>query len=331
MTFKINHEKTNQQITIQKTIIEKMVKLVFPKSNLLSYEVISGGCANFNIKIMLDDVQVTYILRIYMRDKDAAFREQNIGNLLKDIVPIPHIYAIGDYNDYRFAIAPFIKGMTLRDLLLSNTPHDIKSLMTEAGFYLSKIQKIKFQSAGFFDKDLNLMPFDAENTEHDFIKKCLKNTIVLKHINGENCSKIAYYVDIYKSELIDLNEKSLVHGDYDPTNILVDLIDNHWKITGILDWEFAFSGSFLQDVANMLRYAHHMPTIYEESFLQSLKQNNVILPENWRIKTHLLNIGSLLDCFIRHPPEERPNQSADIVNLITFFIHKLDEFHEKKH
>ncbi|MDP1974531.1 MAG: aminoglycoside phosphotransferase family protein [Alphaproteobacteria bacterium] len=331
MTFKINHEKTNHYVAIPKITIQKMVKLVFPKSNLLSYKVISGGCANLNIKIMLDYVNVPYILRIYMRDKDAAFREQKIGNLLKDIIPTPKIYAIGDYNDYRFAIATFIKGITLRDLLLSNTPHDIKSLMTEAGFYLSKIQKIKFQSAGFFDKDLNVMPFDTANTEHDFIKKCLKNTIVLKHINGENCAKIAYYADIYKSELIDLNEKSLVHGDYDPANILVDLIDNHWKITGILDWEFAFSGSFLQDVANMLRYAHHMPTIYEESFLQSLKQNNVILPKNWRIKTHLLNIGSLLDCFIRHSPEERPNQSADIVNLITFFIQKLDEFHEKTH
>jgi aminoglycoside phosphotransferase (APT) family kinase protein len=331
MTFKINHEKTNQHIIIQKTIIEKIVKLVFPKSKLLSYEVISGGCANLNIKTMLDDVQEPYILRIYIRDKDAAFREQKIGDFLKDIVPIPQIYAIGDYNDYRFAITTFIKGMTLRDLLLSNTPHDIKSLMTEAGFYLSKIQKIQFESAGFFDKDLNVMPFDPENTEHDFTMKCLKDTIVLKHIGYKHCAKIAYYVDAYKDELIDLNKKSLVHGDYDPANILVDLIDNHWKITGILDWEFAFSGSFLQDVANMLRYAHHMPAIYEESFLQSLKQNNVILPKNWRIKTHLLNIGSLLDCFIRHSPKERPNQSADIVDLITFFIHKLDEFHEKTH
>jgi aminoglycoside phosphotransferase (APT) family kinase protein len=329
MIFKIDHEKTKHPIQMTKDIIQKMVALVFLKSKLRSYDIIAGGCANLNIKIILDNNPNPYILRIYIRDKEAASREQKLGDLLKNIVPVPQIYTINEYDNYRFSISSFLKGITLRDLLLSDESHDIKSLMTEAGTYLAKIQKIQFESAGFFDKDLNVMPHDSENAYYDFTKICLNNASVLKHIGFENCTKIAYYFDTYKSEISDLSEKNLVHGDYDPANILVDFIDNHWQITGILDWEFSFSGSILQDIANMLRYAHLMPSIFETSFLESLKDNNVILPKNWRIKIHLLNIGSLLDCFIRHSPEERPNQSSDILKLITYIIQQLDKIHEK--
>lgn len=329
MTFKINHEKTKHPIEITKDIVQKMLTLAFPKSKLLSYDVIAGGCANLNIKIVLNDKPNPYILRIYIRDKEAAFREQRLGALLKDILPIPQIYTINDYDDYRFSISSFLKGTTLRDLLLSNKSHNIQSLMAEAGVYLTKIQKIQFESAGFFDKNLNIIKHDSENAYYDFTKTCLNNTSVLNYIGFENCKKIADYFDTYKSEISDLSEKNLVHGDYDPANILVDLIDNQWKITGILDWEFSFSGSILQDIANMLRYAHLMPPVFKTSFLQSLKENKLILPKNWRIKVHLLNIGSLLDCLMRHAPEERPNQSADILQLISYIIQELDKFHEK--
>lgn len=327
MIFKINHEKTDHLINLPEKMIRKMLNLAFPNTILISHNIISGGCANLNIKIILNDAPIPYILRVYIRDKDAAFREEKLGTLLKDIVPIPQIYFIGDYENYRFAIMSFLKGITLRDLLLSDRPHDIKSLMREAGFYLSKIRQIQFNKAGFFDKNLCIIPHDSEDAHYDYIKNCLIHPIVIKYIHPENHTKIIYYIDRYKAELSDLHEKNLVHGDYDPANILVDQIDNHWKITGILDWEFAYAGSTFQDIANMLRYAHFMPSIFEESFLHSLKENGMILPENWRIKIHLLNISALLDCFIRRPPEECPQQATDILALIDHIIMELDKIH----
>jgi aminoglycoside phosphotransferase (APT) family kinase protein len=45
---------------------------------------------------------------------------------------------------------------------------------------------------------------------------------------------------------------SLVHGDLNPKNLLVDPATG--GVTGVLDWEFAFAGAALTDVGNLLRF-----------------------------------------------------------------------------
>ena len=136
-------------------------------------------------------------------------------------------------------------------------------------------------------------------------------------------AEINYCLDKYGHLFPGHNERNLVHADFDPANILIDQIDGKWQVVAILDWEFAFSGSMLCDVANMLRYAHKMPKEYQESFLLGLKKNNIDLPEQWKIIIHLLNIVSLLDCLVRSDPENRPNQAADILSLIENIVQKL--------
>lgn len=98
-----------------------MVAQAFHDQFILSYEIISGGCANLNIRIFLD--RGSYILRIYLRDKDAAYRECHIASLMKYNIPIPEVLFIGDQSEgdmsYRFAVTQFIEGIPLRDLLLN--------------------------------------------------------------------------------------------------------------------------------------------------------------------------------------------------------------------
>lgn len=78
----------------------------------------------------------------------------------------------------------------------------------------------------------------------------------------------------------------------------------------------------LCDIANMLRYAHQVPSLFEKSFLQGL---NISLPDQWRIIVYMLNLVSLLDCLVRADPKNRPNQCADICDLISFYLEQLDE------
>jgi len=44
-------------------------------------------------------------------------------------------------------------------------------------------------------------------------------------------------------------DKVLVHGDFSNRNIIVKREGHGWVVTGFLDWESAFSGSPLWDVA----------------------------------------------------------------------------------
>lgn len=325
MTFKNDWEKTDQQIKIPPETIQAMVAIALSEKKLASYEVISGGCVNLNIKIHLLNEPQPFILRVYVRDKDAAYREQKLAELLKHTVPIPKVYFVGECEGYRFAITEYMSGISLRDLLLNHPNESIESIMFQAGQVLANIQQIQFPRVGFFDADLKVSQPITRKDYLTFVQTCLTHPTVVEQIGLNNIDKIKEYHEKYSALLLDETQTHLVHADYDPANILVDKVEGQWKITAILDWEFSHSGSTLLDVANMLRYAHHMPPIFEEAFLQGLKQGGVTLPENWRIRIQLLNVSALLDCLIRCTPKESPNRCADIRELIDHTLLELEK------
>lgn len=300
-----------------------MVQQAFPENRLMSYSIISGGCANINVRIIVESINHPFILRVYLRDKEAAYREQKLGELLKPTISVPEVYFIGDYEQYRFAITEYLSGMALRDLFLSMESYDVFSIMLDAGKILAKIQQHHFSTAGFFDEQLNIATMTSKDEFIGFAHRCLCHPVIIACLNTEIIKKIAFYLEKLKDYLPDENESHLVHGDYDPANILVDKQDGQWKITGILDWEFSFSGSPFFDVANMLRYAHHMSPEFEKAFIQGLSEN-YILPKDWRITMHLLNLVSLLDCLTRSSIEQEPNRCADIVELIIYITAQLE-------
>ena len=327
--FKANWEKTSVTHQLPEGILERMVGLAHPNKKLISFELIAGGCANLNIKILLQDENNPLILRVYLRDKEAVYREQKLAVLLKHMVPIPLAYYIGELEGYPFAITEFMPGIALRDLLLSDIPNDLSAIMYEAGRILSKITAHEFSRAGFFDKDLNIM-LDLPSDDYlIFAKDCLKNETVLSVLGSSKVSKINQALDQYSHLFPDDSEKHLVHADFDPANILVHKVGGAWKVSGVLDWEFAFSGSVLFDVANMLRYAHKMPSEFQESFLKGLASASIKLPENWPATVNLLNLLSLLDCLKRSDPKNNPHQCTDIIELIDNILGELNKMNER--
>lgn len=98
------------------------------------------------------------------------------------------------------------------------------------------------------------------------------------------------YLSSRSSQSFCLKGQHLVHGDFDPANILVNKVKDVWKVGAILDWEFTFSGSYLWDVANMLRYAHKMPSVFQTSFINALEESGIDLPDTWSNTIHLLDL-----------------------------------------
>ena len=325
MPFKAEWEKTSTEVYLTQSVIERMIECAFTAKKPLSYELIAGGCANLNFKILLENRRSSFILRVYLRDKGAAHREQNLGTLLKDTVATPISYFTGKVDGYQFAITEFMHGITLRNLLLSDSPHNISMIMREVGTILSNITSYKFSCAGFLDHELKVIPQTPSDYSYvDFVQESLKQEKIIPLLSPQTISKVKLCFDQYSHLLPEENTPHLVHGDFDPANILVDQIDSVWRVSGVLDWEFAFSGSVLWDVANMLRYAHKMPPEFQASFLKGLKDSGVKLPKNWQITVHLLNLSSLIDCLKRSDPEVHPVRCADIYELINFILSELN-------
>jgi len=322
MTFKQEWEKTDQRVQIPFSLVQEMVREAFPQKTLLSHEIISGGCANLNLKLTLKDESKPFILRIYVRDKEGAYLEQKLAHLLKKRVPLPDVYFIGECEGYRYAITEYIAGISLRDFLLNHPHKNMEPVMREAGQILSVIQSYEFPIAGFFDAQLNVIQPTSRQSYITFVA----HPRVLKSLDSQTLSQLAHTFEKHQSLFPDEHQTHLVHGDYGPENLLVDKVEGQWKITGVLDWEFAFSGSPLQDVANMLRYAHHMPPLFEESFLRGLKETGLVLPDEWRVTIDLLNLLALLDLLMRCSPQEQPKQYKDICELIEHILLNLKEY-----
>ena len=232
-------------------MVEKMARLANLDKKLISYELIAGGCANFNFNIQWENDKQPFILRIYLRDKDGAYREQKLAVLLKPTIPVPLTYYIGEVDGYRFPITEFMLGITLRDFLLGNLPHDISGVMYEVGTIFSNIAMHEFSSAGFFNKNLSVTPHTSSYNCLTFTKDCLEHETVLPMFTPDVISKVSQALDQYGHLFPGGSEKHLVHGDFDPANIFVDQIDGTWKVSGVFDWEYSFAGSILWDDASI--------------------------------------------------------------------------------
>jgi Ser/Thr protein kinase RdoA (MazF antagonist) len=319
--FKQNWERASARNTLSAEMLHAFVHQAYPHQKDFTYEILSGGCANLNIKINFTQHQCM-LLRVYLRDKNAGFREQKLAELIKPTIPIPMINYVGYHENITFAFTEFIPGISLRDYLLSHELSDSERLMGEVGSYLGKIAQYSWSKAGFFNEALEVTNgFDDVVT---FIHQSLLHPIILNQLTVEIQAKIEYYVEKYATWFPTPTEKNLVHGDFDPANILVHFVNDTWEITGIIDWEFAFSGSTLWDIANMLRYAHRMPSSFASNFLEGLQKEGIILPAHWQHSIALLNIASLLDCLTRTVPEKQPQQCADILSLIEETLNTLE-------
>ena len=273
----------------------KMLKIAYPTREVNHYEIIAGGCANINVRADLAGLDSPILIRVYLRDPTAAYREQKIGQLLLGKVPLPQIYQIAETAGYTFAVAEFIPGNTLRDLLLDDKALDIADIMIKVGNTLARIAETTFEKSGFFNENLDISEPITQDGMIAFCRDTLTNNTVKSVLSTKQRKRIDDLTQTQGSLFPDGHEKNLVHADFDPANILVPKVNGRLAISGILDWEFSFSGSTLCDVANMLRYAHHMPKCYEDGFLEGLMSGGYHLPDHWQAKIAMLNLLSLLD------------------------------------
>lgn len=318
MTFKAHWEKTQSTFQLNDHIIRAMIRDAFPKNDIKETHLISGGCANLNVSFTLNGLNMPFILRVYARDDKAIAIEKAIGEQLKDSIPCPELCHTGSIDGHRFSIATRLPGITLRDYLLNSTSPIDYTIMKEVGDMLGTLSQTRYSNPGFFDETLT----PIANSQPPLSSFCLT---ALHHPNTQYAltDQTSKTIDAFiteHSDLLDHNEEScLVHGDFDPANMLVNSSNGKMHVSGILDWEFAFSGSPLWDVSNMLRYRHQLDPAYQSYFLKGFS-SAYSLPEDWEKRIDLYNLASLLDCLMRYDPRERPIRMGDICELTSRII-----------
>jgi aminoglycoside phosphotransferase (APT) family kinase protein len=283
--------------------------VALPDRRIVAAHALTGGYSNENVQIIVDGGGGPYVLRRY-RGFNAAAVETALASRLKRVVPVPEVIAAdpsGMTAGEPVLLSVFMPGRPVSELLPTLTATEATDLGRWIGWALGAIGTVQFEQPGFFaDGNLEPGPAGADPTIGlpEFVDRCLKEGNAEGHLSPAEQDGLLDLAERSAPALGALRgERRLVHADYNPKNMLAEQgEDGRWRLTAILDWEFAFSSSPLFDVGNVMR--HERTPGFADGFLTGFTENGGHLPSNWRHLSRALDLYSLAD-FLTRPPGHR--------------------------
>lgn len=233
---------------------------------------LAAGKSNSNYKLALDNGQAC-VVRLYSQGDPA--REAYLMKLVRDRVPVPEVLAQGA----DWSVLSFLEGEPLE-----NVPQRSKA----AARALARIAEVTFQAPGWVNADGTVTPFPFGGLR-GFVELMLEKQEVARWVDPRVGRRIRAVLELEAGRLAEIDSQScLVHGDFNPSNILI----RDGQVSGVLDWEYAHSGSPLMDIANLLR---HIDNAYHEQIEEGLREGGMQLPQDWRKRAELVDLTSHLE------------------------------------
>jgi Phosphotransferase enzyme family len=252
----------------------------------LPLELLPGGQANINVRIGADRV-----LRIYLRDGAARGKEHALLARRWESFVTPCVLDSGD--DF---------------LLLDYVPHGPLLATAEhgasVGRALAEIHRMRFDMAGFLNRDLTVCAPFGDIAE---AFRCYARTEL------ERASWLDPSLPSAIDELLMANadrlrreaaEPVLLHGDFKASNL-------HWTTSEellVLDWEFAYAGPALMDIAQLLRWTP--PSSFVDAFAESYTGHGGSLPLHWKRLAGIIDLVNLAG--LAAGAKERSGRMRDI-------------------
>jgi|SRR5579871_417858 len=315
-------ERYKEHIGLSRKEIEAIIAPIISEQ-IFSIQLLAEGCANTNFKINFRKHK-PLVLRVYTRESSSLNRESDLYRLLEHRLPVPQFLFMDASQktiEYPYAISSYVDGISMRDIVLSGNEKAIRECCLDAGWHLATLSRIKFKHGGFFEQGLNVRPFQPREEYFTYCMGLLSEAGLQKDLGEELLEEVQKLIKDNHDKYLPLaDEANLTHSDYDPSNIKVAEVNGIWKITGILDWEFAYAGSYILDIALMLRYSHKLPPYYEESFIEGFLCNGGKLSTTWKRSAKLMDIICLLQLAYHNPRENRPKLNLDVTELIKYTV-----------
>lgn len=180
----------------------------------------------------------------------------------------------------------------------------------------------KFQESGLLDANLSISKITTEHNGYNVFINYILDKITKPRVKDKLGKQLAHSL---KNKIISYENSfpkeysyQLVHGDFKPSNILVKNIDGTLILSGILDWEFAYSGSVYGDIATLFRCKHLFDKQLKESFASGYSKVSKSLDSDWEKKAKLVDLVNL--CDLLDSEDERPNMYNNITGLIADIV-----------
>ncbi len=302
----------------------EMQTLIAPvcTDSIRDLSIFSDGCANTNYKIEFTS-EPSLVMRIYTREASALCRERDIHHLVEGKIPTAKMLFSDESRTniaYPFAVFSYVEGILLRDLIFAGDIEAVSSCYFEAGRQLAFLSTMSFPQGGFFENGLAVRPFSKEEAYLNLALSLLKSSTLKRDFGQELIKRLHEFIRNAEQFLPKNSFANLSHGDFDPSNIKVLKVNGSWQISGVLDWEFAFAGTYFLDIGQMLRYSHKLPLSYENAFIDGIRQEGLELLPSWKRCAKLMDLLCLLQLAQSNPKHSRPLLNSDVSKLIMHTI-----------
>lgn len=230
------------------------------RNSIRSVRPLSTGVTNRTSLVRLQD-DTRYILREYEwpydTDDDLQRVEKELylhGLLLKHDVPVPAIVAHHDEESGRAVLMEFKPGQLLGNVVGTLTDGQRGQAWRTVGAALRKVHSIQLPDhrAGLIVGE-RVRPFEEGSWGEFHYHQAVRHAENLLKRNLELRLDLASMKRVLKRAVPLLNERPLVllHNDPHPWNVLVHEEAGQWSYSAWLDWEYAWSGDPVWDLARL--------------------------------------------------------------------------------
>ena len=289
------------------------VSCALPSHRITAAETLGGGYRNENIRVVTD--RGSYVLRRYSRsgtgaaiaERTCAVEAALAARLAAAAVPAAEVIAAdpaGTAVGEPLLLARYVPGVMVSQAIAAD-PGSAGELGQAAGRALAAIGSVTFPRGGPFTGPDLIPSADGWPSLPEFAGSCLRATPVASALSPDEIGRLrvlAAAADPLAGAVADARQ--LVHSDYNGKNLLAVTRGGRWSISAVLDWEFAFSGSPLTDIGNMLRFRDAHPPGFADGFVAGYREAGGRLPPRWREISEALDLYALFD-FLTRPPDHR--------------------------
>jgi aminoglycoside phosphotransferase (APT) family kinase protein len=277
---------------------------------------IQEGLANTNYRVEAEDGTL-YHLRLLQRDPSGLSREVALNWLVAGKVPTPRV--VFSDPERQVILSEWVEGVTLQRSMASGDGR-LEEVAFDAGRVLARIASFKFDSAGIFGGDLEIV--DSWPSTYDglsgYVQWVAKGKLIGARLATETRERVlAAWRDREPDLRAAMDEPCLSHADFKPSNLLVE----DGRIAAVLDWEFAHAGTWLTDAGQFLRYLGEDRPAAVHAFEKGLKKGGIEPPPDWDLLARVVDLASLCDFMNR--PKLGEDQAETIRGLIEDSLTRL--------
>lgn len=274
---------------------ERIKKIFFAYDNILTDEIIpvntGRNTSNYKIQTRARD----YLLKIYPESNDHSEIEIALYRYASSIIQVPEIYLCDDSKKIirnTYAIMQYVGSISLRDYIVRKQRIS-NSHMFKIGKMLAILHEKKFPCTAFVDANLyvkeEIMPIEKQYEYY-------LNGWAGIHLDEKLKKRLTAFIDKNASEIQQISsEIVLCHGDFIPSNILIDSFETPWFI----DFEYSLAASKYCDIGKFFRTRDNFSEYIHEATIKAFSEgynetSTHPLPDNWYRLSKIADIVSML-------------------------------------